>query len=68
MMWMNRDKPGQDFEKFYYKHVANGEGCGCAEKVIDVHEFNRLAGMPKLRMPKFSFTRFRQKLGLYTRK
>ena len=58
----------QSFEAFYYKHVANGEGCGCAEKVIDVHEFNRLAAMPKLRLPRWSWTRFMQKLGLYTRK
>ena len=59
---------GQNFSDFYYKNVASGEGCGCAEKIIDVHEFNRLAGVPKLRLPKFSFTRFLQKAGLYTRK
>lgn len=34
----------QSFEKFYYSKVATGEGCGCAERVIDIHEFNRLAG------------------------
>lgn len=62
------NKPSQDFSKFYYKHVASGEGCGCAEKVIDVHEFNRLAGRPKLRMPRFNLTRFLQKAGLYTRR
>ncbi|MCR9126051.1 MAG: hypothetical protein NXH82_07975 [Rhodobacteraceae bacterium] len=45
------------FESFYYTHVATGEGCGCAERVIDVHEFNRLAGRtprtwrPLLRLP-----------------
>ena len=41
--------PAQDqsFEKFYYAKVGLGEGCGCAERVIDVHEFNRLAGKPK---------------------
>ena len=38
----------QSFEKFYYAKVGLGEGCGCAERVIDVHEFNRLAGKPKL--------------------
>ena len=27
-----------DFTKFYYEKVATGEGCGCAERVIDVHE------------------------------
>jgi hypothetical protein len=37
----------QSFEKFYYAKVGLGEGCGCAERVIDVHEFNRLAGKPK---------------------
>ena len=33
----------EDFDKFYYKKVALGEGCGCAERVIDNHEFDRLA-------------------------
>lgn len=37
-------KRPEDFTKFYYTQVANAEGCGCAEKIIDVHEFNRLAG------------------------
>ena len=37
-------KRPESFETFYYKKVGLGEGCGCAEKVIDVHEFNRLAG------------------------
>ena len=47
----------QSFEKFYYAKVGLGEGCGCAERVIDVHEFNRLAGKPKpvLRMAKPDF-------------
>lgn len=63
-----KPKTNQDFTEFYYKNVASGEGCGCAEKVIDVHEFNRLAGLPKLRMPRFNMTRFLQKAGLYTRR
>ncbi len=37
-----------NFEKFYMSKVALGEGCGCAERVIDVHEFNRLAGQSKV--------------------
>lgn len=39
----------ESFEKFYYTKVGLGEGCGCAERVIDVHEFNRLAGRPMVR-------------------
>jgi hypothetical protein len=41
---MRQTKKPEDFEKFYYRYVGKGEGCGCAEKIIDVHEFNRLAG------------------------
>lgn len=37
----------ESFEKFYYAKVGLGEGCGCAERIIDTHEFNRLAGKPK---------------------
>ena len=67
-----------DFTDFYYKNVATGEGCGCAEKVIDVYEFNRLAGKPKhlgsvapremmrKRRP-FSLYRWGRKLGLIPR-
>ena len=63
----------QSFETFYYKNVASGEGCGCAEKVIDVHEFNRLAGQTRPRLPLFKlpsragFRRFLQKAGLTSR-
>ncbi len=32
-----------DFQKFYYTKVALGEACGCAERVIDVHEADRKA-------------------------
>ena len=38
----------ESFEKFYYTKVGLGEGCGCAERVIDMHEFNRLAGRPQM--------------------
>ncbi len=31
-------------EKFYFAKVGLGEACGCAEKVIDVYEFNRQGG------------------------
>ncbi len=41
---MRQIKKPEDFEKFYYRYVGKGEACGCAEKIIDVHEFNRLAG------------------------
>ena len=41
---MRQTKRPEDFEKFYYRYVGKGEACGCAEKIIDVHEFNRLAG------------------------
>ena len=34
----------EEFSKFYYKKVALGEGCGCAERVIDNHEFDRTMG------------------------
>jgi len=66
-------KPDQSFESFYYTKVGLGEGCGCAEKVIDVHEFNRLAGNPRLRAPRFALPtrtglrRFLQKAGLTSR-
>lgn len=34
----------ESFEKFYFTKVGLGEACGCAEKVIDVYEFNRTGG------------------------
>lgn len=64
-------KKPEDFHKFYYDKVGLGEGCGCAEKVIDVHEFNRLAGKPRLMLPllpkKGSWRRFLNKAGLTSR-
>ncbi len=40
-----RSRAGSEsFEKFYYNNVALGEGCGCAEKVIDVYDAR--AGAP----------------------
>ena len=32
----------EDFSAFYFKKVGLGEGCGCAERVIDNHEFDRV--------------------------
>lgn len=34
---------GGSFEKFYYDKVGLGEGCGCAERIIDVRDLERLA-------------------------
>jgi hypothetical protein len=31
----------ESFEDFYYRNVGIGEGCGCAESVIDVYEAKR---------------------------
>lgn len=72
MMWMRKPAQNeQDFTKFYYAKVGLGEGCGCAERVIDVHEFNRLAGKPKHKLPRLpkkgALRRFLQKAGLYSR-
>ena len=65
------DKP-EDFQKFYYDKVATGEGCGCAERIIDTHEFNRLAGSHQTVMGwiprKGALKRFMRAAGLYTRK
>lgn len=44
----------ESFEKFYYNKVGLGEGCGCAERVIDVYEFNRLSGGHTRREQRFS--------------
>lgn len=63
----------QSFEKFYFDKVATGEGCGCAERIIDEYEFRRLAGQPGtwapvLRLPrKGALRRFLQKAGLSSR-
>ncbi|WP_298838762.1 hypothetical protein [uncultured Roseobacter sp.] len=61
----------EDFQKFYYAKVGLGEGCGCAERVIDMHEFDRLAGRSGRRLPRLpqrgGFRRFLQKAGLTSR-
>ncbi|MFK7754958.1 MAG: hypothetical protein AB8B51_20735 [Sedimentitalea sp.] len=70
---MSKPRSDNDFTRFYLTKVANGEGCGCAERIIDVHEFNRLAGRSRLRLPliprpsRAGFVRFLQKAGLTRR-
>lgn len=69
---MSKPRP-HDFTKFYFDKVATGEGCGCAERVIDTHEFDRLAGRslrvsPRLGLPtRKGVRRFLQKAGLWSR-
>ena len=41
---MRKPPRPESFERFYYTKVGLGEACGCAEKIIDVYEFNRRAG------------------------
>ncbi len=47
------------FEKFYYTKVGMGEACGCAERIIDVYEFNRKAGANETRRVSVSRPRWR---------
>ena len=56
-----------DFQKFYYRKVALGEGCGCVERVIDVHEFDRLSGRPKIRPLGLRPSLFRRAIALFRR-
>lgn len=60
-----------DFQSFYFKKVSLGEGCGCAERVIDVHEFDRRAGQSETKrqlLPgKKAWRRFLNKAGLTRR-
>lgn len=62
----------ESFERFYMTKVGLGEGCGCAERVIDVHEFNRKRGqavrrgLPRL-TPPVSWRGFLRKYGLARR-
>ncbi|MFK7837243.1 MAG: hypothetical protein AB8B60_13575 [Sulfitobacter sp.] len=70
MMKRTTAKP-ESFEKFYYDKVATGEGCGCAERIIDTHEFNRLAGSSRAItgwIPRRgAMKRFLRKAGIYSR-
>lgn len=60
-----------DFQKFYFDKVATGEGCGCAERIIDNHEFNRLAGKSRIvsgLWPKpGAWKRFLRRAGIFSR-
>lgn len=67
-------KSSDSFEKFYFAQVATGEACGCAERVIDVYEFNRKRGQqakqtirPAQRKRR-SFRSWALKYGLLSRK
>jgi len=42
-------RAGRDFRTFYYTKVGLGEGCGFAERVIDLHEADRKAATPLTR-------------------
>lgn len=65
---MNKRPSELDFQKFYYTKVAMGEGCGCAERIIDVHEFDRraLSHRPK-RSTNLSLKPLLRKIGLLLR-
>jgi len=63
----------ENFEKFYYAKVGMGEACGCAERIIDVYEFNRKGGQEERtsvpsRSRRFSLQGFLVKYGLKTRR
>lgn len=64
-------RKSEDFQKFYFDKVATGEGCGCAERIIDNHEFNRLAGTSRIVTSwiprKGAVHRFLLKAGIYAR-
>ncbi len=62
------------FDKFYFAKVGLGEACGCAERVIDVFEFNRKGGAQAQRATKQDRRKHRSlrgwavKYGLLSRK
>jgi hypothetical protein len=64
----------ESFERFYFTKVGMGEACGCAERVIDVYEFNRKSGAhaPEAMKPekrkRRSFRGWAVKYGLLSRK
>ncbi len=62
----------ESFERFYYAKVGMGEACGCAERIIDVYEFNRQGGRKgwfAMKAPawRFSWRGFLRKYGLIGR-
>nr|WP_321252820.1 hypothetical protein [uncultured Ruegeria sp.] len=64
----------EPFEKFYFAKVGMGEACGCAERIIDVFEFNRMGGAHSKQAVKReggkrrSFRAWAVKYGLLSRK
>lgn len=61
----------ESFENFYYKKVGLGEACGCAERAIDMYEFDRTAGGRKgarTGRRRFSLKSFALKYGLLSRR
>ncbi|NOE28502.1 hypothetical protein [Ruegeria sp. HKCCD6157] len=62
------------FEKFYFAKVGMGEACGCAERIIDVFEFNRKGGAQSRQLVKQdrrrrgSFRAWAVKYGLMSRR
>ena len=64
----------ESFEKFYFAKVGMGEACGCAERIIDVYEFNRKGGsqpkqsLKRERRKRRSFRSWAVKYGLLSRK
>ena len=44
-------KSGESFEQFYMNKVALGEGCGCAEMIVPVHDQNRRADIAGVDQP-----------------
>ncbi|WP_209599428.1 hypothetical protein [Ruegeria sp. HKCCSP351] len=62
------------FEKFYFAKVGMGEACGCAERIIDVFEFNRKGGaqskhpVKQDRRRRLSFRAWAVRYGLMSRK
>ena len=62
----------EDFSKFYYTKIGMGEACGCAERVIDVYEFNRKGGQQTskeiaLTAPRRSLPSLLRRYGLLSR-
>ena len=40
--------PRADFQQFYYRNVALGEGCGCAEQIISTRDMDARAHAQKM--------------------
>jgi len=59
----------ESFANFYFKKVGLGEACGCAERAIDMYEFDRQSKQPGMESGKrrFSWKGFALKYGLVSR-